>query len=327
MKTPPATGSQKTSIDFPHISLKFPPEITPKTLIQKAILKYKRLGQTSRIPNAFIAYRVAFCKELRSVKHPVITQPQLSTLVKQNWLNEPEEVRKEYQRIALEAKDLYKHLVRMNLPERFELERNLQLQSQNLNNSNFSNQFARVETSASPLQSIQSSPITEETDYVMTIPSSLSSEQSLLDHQSLPTYNYSPAFNMPTYTNTLYTSPPLESDLTYESPYFASSFRSEINTLNNYNQTQIPSSTSSYFSTNYGFINQLGSPNYIKETTISSNISKKQQQNLPTSSLSSPNLCESCKKENNFLKNRVKELESQLASLTNGQTSLNYFTT
>ncbi|CAG8615921.1 14034_t:CDS:1 [Ambispora leptoticha] len=321
MKTPPVTSSQQTSIDFPHIALKFPPEITPKTLIQKAILKYKRLGQTSRIPNAFIAYRVAFCKELRSMIHPVITQPQLSILAKQNWLNEPEEVRKEYQRIALEAKDLYKHLVRMNLLARFELERNLELQLQNLNNGNISNQFARVETSASPLQSVQSLPISEATDYVMTIPSSSSSEQSLLDHQSLPTYNYSPAFNMPTYTNTLYTSPPLESDLTYKSSYFANSFQSEINTLNNYNQTQIPSSTSSYFSTNYNFINQFGSPNYIKGTIVSSNISKKQQQNLPTSSLSLPNLCESCKEENKYLKDRVKELDSQLASLTNGQTA------
>ncbi|CAG8566094.1 1736_t:CDS:1 [Ambispora leptoticha] len=326
MKTPPATSNQKTNIDFPRISLKFPPEITPKTLIQKAILRYKRLGQTSRIPNAFIAYRVAFCKELRSMKHPVITQPQLSSLAKQNWLNEPEEVRKEYQRIALEAKNLYKHLVRTNVPGRFDLERNLQLQSHNLNNSNISNQFARVETSASPLQSVQSSPLSEVTDCVMTIPPSSSSEQSLLDYQISPIYNYSPAFNMPTYTNTLYTSPPLESDLTYESSYFANTFQSEINPLNNYNQTQIPFTTPSDFSTNYDFINQLGSSNYIKETTISSNLSKKQQYNLPTSSLSSPNFCECCKKENNFLKNRVKELESQLASLTNGQNSSSHST-
>ncbi|CAG8516785.1 12320_t:CDS:1 [Ambispora leptoticha] len=324
MKTPPATSSQKTSSDFPRIVPKFPPEITPKTLIQKAIGKYKSLGQTSRIPNAFIAYRVAFCKELRSMKHPVITQPQLSSMAKQSWLNEPEAVRKEYQRIALEAKDLYKHLVRMNLPARLEREKNLQLQAQKLNN-NKNSQFIRIETPASPSQSLQSSPVSEVEDYVdrITVPSSDfhssvdENEQSSLGHQISSIYDYSPTFNVATYTNTFYTSPPLENDLTYESSYFPNPFQPEISSLDDYNQTQI--SSSPYFSTNYDFIDQFGSSNYIEESTISSNLSKKPQVGLSTSSPSSPNLCGCCKKENAFLKNRVKELESQLASLTSGQ--------
>ncbi|CAG8591588.1 3271_t:CDS:1 [Ambispora gerdemannii] len=93
---------------MPEVKVRFPPEITPINLIETAIAKLETSGQTSRIPNGFIAYRMAFYKELHSIKHPVITHPQLSTtLVKQSWLKEEEHVRREYHRIAKEAKDLY----------------------------------------------------------------------------------------------------------------------------------------------------------------------------------------------------------------------------
>ncbi|CAG8525194.1 3634_t:CDS:2 [Ambispora gerdemannii] len=92
---------------MPEVKVRFPPEVTPMNLIENAVAKLETSGQTSRIPNAFIAYRMAFCKELRLIQHPVITQPQLSALVKQSWLKEEENVRREYQRIAKEAKDLY----------------------------------------------------------------------------------------------------------------------------------------------------------------------------------------------------------------------------
>ncbi|CAG8530749.1 12442_t:CDS:2 [Ambispora gerdemannii] len=102
----PIAPSKKGYI-MPEVKVRFPPEITPINLIVKAIAKLETSGQTSRIPNSFIAYRMAFYKELHSSKHPVITQPQLSTLVKQSWLKEEEHIRREYHRIAKEAKDLY----------------------------------------------------------------------------------------------------------------------------------------------------------------------------------------------------------------------------
>ncbi|CAG8525234.1 3636_t:CDS:2 [Ambispora gerdemannii] len=101
---------------MPEVKVRFPPEITPIELTKKAIAKLETSGQTSRIPNAFIAYRMAFHKELHSIKHPVITQPQLSALVKQSWLKEEEHVRREYQRIAKEAKDLYVQICREQSP-------------------------------------------------------------------------------------------------------------------------------------------------------------------------------------------------------------------
>ncbi|CAG8553013.1 13381_t:CDS:1 [Ambispora gerdemannii] len=161
----------------------------------------------------------------------------------------------------------------MNLPARLEKEKNLQFQSQKLNSNNNS-QFIRVETPASPLQSLQSSSVSETEDYVdqITIPSSNfhssvdENEQPIVGHEISPIYNYSPTFNIPTYTSTFFTSPPpLENDFTYETSYFANPFQPEINPLNNYNQTQMSSSIPSYFSTNYDFIDQLGSSNYIKK--------------------------------------------------------------
>ncbi|CAG8437902.1 8935_t:CDS:1 [Ambispora gerdemannii] len=95
---------------------RFPPEVTALDLLEKATSKLQTIQQTSRIPNAFIAYRMAVCKELRRNNHPVITQPQLSSMAKQSWSKEPEHVRKEYQRIAAEARDVYKSLCNIHLP-------------------------------------------------------------------------------------------------------------------------------------------------------------------------------------------------------------------
>ncbi|CAG8573894.1 14219_t:CDS:1 [Ambispora leptoticha] len=97
----------KKGYAMPNVIVHFPPKITPSELIQKAISKYKHNGKISRTPNAFITYRMAFCKELHLIRHPVITQPQLSALIRESWKKEPEHIRREYYRIAKEAKDLF----------------------------------------------------------------------------------------------------------------------------------------------------------------------------------------------------------------------------
>ncbi|KAG9301821.1 hypothetical protein G9A89_004500 [Geosiphon pyriformis] len=107
----------KTTSFTQHISPRFPPVITPFDLIKRAMSKLKTSRQPSRIPNAFIAYRIAFFKELRSMKHSVITQPQLSTMAKESWSREPINIRNEYKQIAADARQLYKNLRRENLPK------------------------------------------------------------------------------------------------------------------------------------------------------------------------------------------------------------------
>ncbi|CAG8437929.1 8937_t:CDS:1 [Ambispora gerdemannii] len=109
MKTNNSTSSYK-DFNVSSIVPKFPPEITSLNLIQKAILKLENSGKISRIPNAFIAYRMAFCKQLQKVRHPVFTQPQLSSMAKAAWNKEPEDVQKAYRYIAAEASEIYKQL-------------------------------------------------------------------------------------------------------------------------------------------------------------------------------------------------------------------------
>ncbi|KAG9301823.1 hypothetical protein G9A89_004502 [Geosiphon pyriformis] len=114
--------TKKNFKDLPNLVLPFPPEATALKLIEKALLKLRTTGKTSRIPNAFIAYRMAVCKKLRSMNYPVITQPQLSSIAKEFWEKEPENVRREYQRIAAEARDIFKHLHRLQNPLQIEEE-------------------------------------------------------------------------------------------------------------------------------------------------------------------------------------------------------------
>ncbi|CAG8618771.1 8728_t:CDS:2, partial [Ambispora gerdemannii] len=137
---------------MPEFKVPFPPEITPMNLIEKAIARLETNGKISRIPNAFIAYRMAFYKELRTIKHPVITQPQLSTLVKQSWLKEEEHVQREYQRSEKEANDLYIQICR---------ERNFVFSnSSNLSDSNFdffnNNEISSLSSSVTKDQQLDS---------------------------------------------------------------------------------------------------------------------------------------------------------------------------
>ncbi|CAG8618623.1 8006_t:CDS:1 [Ambispora gerdemannii] len=94
--------------NLPKIEIEMPyPDISPINLLDRALMKTQKTGKTARVPNAFIAYRTVFCRELQKIAHPVITQPQLSLIAKDYWLKEPENVRREYERIAAEAKNLY----------------------------------------------------------------------------------------------------------------------------------------------------------------------------------------------------------------------------
>ncbi|CAG8507898.1 9435_t:CDS:2 [Ambispora gerdemannii] len=132
MKTKSSASKNKKCGSMPQVTPRFPPDITAINLIEKAITKLDNTGQLSRVPNAFIAYRMAFCKELGSMKHPVITQPKLSSMVKDSWAKEPENVRKEYQRIAAEARDIYRQMCQERLPSFIESEYQSQFTYDNL---------------------------------------------------------------------------------------------------------------------------------------------------------------------------------------------------
>ncbi|CAG8494121.1 9937_t:CDS:2 [Ambispora leptoticha] len=111
------SDSTNKAFDSPKETIpQYPPQITPNTLIEKAVEKLHKTGRRSRIPNAFIAYRMAICSELRISESPGLNQPKLSSLAKESWKKEPAHVRKEYQRIAAEARDLYKNVCDIYAP-------------------------------------------------------------------------------------------------------------------------------------------------------------------------------------------------------------------
>ncbi|CAG8494101.1 9936_t:CDS:2 [Ambispora leptoticha] len=112
----------KKELPIQRVVPRFPPDITIQELLEKAISKLEHTGQVSRIPNAFIAYRMAVCKELHSMNHPVITQPQLSSITQASWVEEPEHVRKEYQRISAEAREIFKKICHVYIPPEYQHE-------------------------------------------------------------------------------------------------------------------------------------------------------------------------------------------------------------
>ncbi|CAG8543439.1 5949_t:CDS:2 [Ambispora leptoticha] len=124
---------------------KFPPEITAKNLIEKAILKLETSGHTSRVPNAFIAYRMAFCKELRLTNNQILSQTQLSSFVKEAWGKEPQYVRSEYQRIAAEARDLYKQTIQSHIKPRLAEKKLAEERTPHKNDSNMSQNLYEVD--------------------------------------------------------------------------------------------------------------------------------------------------------------------------------------
>ncbi|CAG8531509.1 3306_t:CDS:1 [Ambispora leptoticha] len=89
----------------------YPPKVTPQDLIMRAGARLEKSGKISRIPNAFIAFRMDVCRELRVIGDCSMSQPQLSLMCKALWDNQPEYVRNAYQRIAASAKILYERMI------------------------------------------------------------------------------------------------------------------------------------------------------------------------------------------------------------------------
>ncbi|CAG8442218.1 9896_t:CDS:1 [Ambispora leptoticha] len=113
---PANNNSHKKMGPIQRVIPRFPPVLTAESILDKAIWKLKNFRQGSRVPNAFIAYRMAVCHELKLLNRRAMTQPQLSSMAKASWAEEPEYVRKEYQRISSEARELYRNIYQIYMP-------------------------------------------------------------------------------------------------------------------------------------------------------------------------------------------------------------------
>ncbi|CAG8719847.1 8655_t:CDS:1 [Ambispora leptoticha] len=95
----------------------YPPKVTPQDLIMNAGARLEKSGEISRIPNAFIAFRMDVCRELRVISDCRMNQPQLSLMCKASWDNQPEYVRNAYQHIAASAGILYKRMIQKRIQQ------------------------------------------------------------------------------------------------------------------------------------------------------------------------------------------------------------------
>ncbi len=145
----------------------YPPLITPESLMPKLSnpptrkisgkLNNKRKKESNiKFPNAFIAYRMEFCKQLKN-KKVCLTMQDVSYFASKLWKKEPCNVKKTYTQLANDAKSLYeKRKEESLLAEKEQQKENeneiLQQQQQQSNSTNMND----LDFSASPLSSLNS---------------------------------------------------------------------------------------------------------------------------------------------------------------------------
>jgi len=93
---------QNTTSENHDVRPSFPPKISAKDLIPTECSK----AETVRIPNAFIAYRMALVRELKS-KKVACHRSNVSSLASRLWAQEPENVKDTYRKMATDAQMMH----------------------------------------------------------------------------------------------------------------------------------------------------------------------------------------------------------------------------
>jgi len=93
------SNSQKNTENSNIVRPPFPPVITAQDLIPTDV---SNKVETVRIPNAFIAYRMALVRELKS-KKVACHRSNVSSLASRLWAEEPEDVKNTYRKMATDA--------------------------------------------------------------------------------------------------------------------------------------------------------------------------------------------------------------------------------
>ncbi|KAG9295017.1 hypothetical protein G9A89_017811 [Geosiphon pyriformis] len=311
------------------LDLPFPPEVSPIRLIEKAVIKLNESGQTSRIPNAFIAYRMEYCKELKKTDHPVITQPILSSMAKESWDKEPERIRKKYQLIAAEAKELYRQICREKISfnidakkEKSKAEGDEYDQNSYLVGNSFNDPLAfnfQIPPECS-LDGMNRSNVTRTTSTGLSLPSPYPTHQSRYEFlNEIPTIDFFETSQNISSTST----PPNHNEQSFDglsftddSQYFSNQFldptskRSEI-----ISNSAVTASTSNY-SLPYGF------PSYATTTTTTT--TNQNHTSFPILSFEKNKqssedckCCNCCKEKVETLKGQMSQLEKKLEALSN----------
>ncbi|CAG8580749.1 8005_t:CDS:1 [Ambispora leptoticha] len=277
-----------------NITVSFPPDISAMNLIDRALSKTRITGKASRVPNAFIAYRTAFCKELQQIQHPVITQPQLSLIAKDYWSKEPENVRREYERIAAEARNLYKQIC---------VDQKLIQKNQDVDKS-FENSHLNVAEQYNDLAHDPSSwQITPQN--LNFSPADRESEPSSQDETSIINNNQQPDGNFVLYNLTNDPSSFSDSDIQLDENLMSPDSISQYNL-----ETTVFSSTNENFDASFDFSSFFPDENFTVSPSSNSSSSPDFLEK------SSTNGCEHCKKKTEILERRIRELEERIIALT-----------
>jgi hypothetical protein len=95
----------------PNIKVPFPPEITADEVISKRTLE----KLSSRPPNKFFIYRLAYLKQFKKEKNvEKVSMTKLSPYISKSWKAEENEVKLEYKRLANIAEEKLQFIRRMN---------------------------------------------------------------------------------------------------------------------------------------------------------------------------------------------------------------------
>ncbi|RIA92429.1 hypothetical protein C1645_845728 [Glomus cerebriforme] len=140
----------------------YPPFITPELLMPKSPssqssrklssgINNKRKKESSvKFPNAFIAYRMEFCRQLKN-KRMCLTMQDVSYFASKLWKKEPCDVKKTYTQLANDAKLLYEKRKKDLLLAEEEQRRQQQIETESITNL----------TNISSLSSLNPSPFQE----------------------------------------------------------------------------------------------------------------------------------------------------------------------
>ncbi|CAG8507970.1 7675_t:CDS:1, partial [Cetraspora pellucida] len=92
-----------TAISAEEFKPHFPPRITPGDIVEKLFTNNRHNIRTTRIPTAFDAYKLCFCREFepRNYNFP---EEMIQSLIINSWGKESANVKEEYKRLLNEAK-------------------------------------------------------------------------------------------------------------------------------------------------------------------------------------------------------------------------------
>ncbi|CAG8457003.1 728_t:CDS:1 [Ambispora leptoticha] len=106
------------SSPLPMVKPQYPPNLTVEDLMQNALQKLKKTGKFSKIPNAFMAYRMQLQKEF-ALHYSYPGMRKLSSIAANLWKEEDENVKKTYQNLTREAQTRFEKIANEAFPLQF----------------------------------------------------------------------------------------------------------------------------------------------------------------------------------------------------------------